>query len=63
MTALKKKQAALKEVQDKVQKLKDKLEINKQKKADLENQVDKFEYFVQSSKIYFSGRSMQQKAF
>ena len=39
MTSLRKKQAALKEVQDKLQVLQDKLEFNKQKKADLENQV------------------------
>jgi len=40
MTALRKKQAALKEVQDKLQALRDNLENNKNKKADLENQVD-----------------------
>ena len=39
MTGLRKKQAALKEVQDKLQKLRDNLAFNKQKKADLENQV------------------------
>ena len=40
MAALAKKQAALKEVQDKLAKLQEKLEANKQKKVDLENQVD-----------------------
>lgn len=39
MDGLRTKQAALKEVQDKVAKLEQKLEENKQKKADLENQV------------------------
>ncbi|XP_041837982.1 dynein heavy chain 7, axonemal isoform X2 [Melanotaenia boesemani] len=38
--ALQKKQAALKEVQDKFAKLQETLEANKNKKADLENQVD-----------------------
>ncbi|XP_072334730.1 dynein axonemal heavy chain 7 [Scyliorhinus torazame] len=40
MNGLRKKQAALKEVQDKLEKLQEQLETNKQKKADLENQVD-----------------------
>ncbi|XP_006878990.1 PREDICTED: dynein heavy chain 7, axonemal [Elephantulus edwardii] len=40
MNSLKKKQAALYEVQEKLTKLQDTLELNKQKKADLENQVD-----------------------
>ncbi|KAI4574863.1 hypothetical protein MJT46_004142 [Ovis ammon polii x Ovis aries] len=40
MDGLKKKQAALREVQDKLARLQDTLELNKQKKADLENQVD-----------------------
>ncbi|XP_051046156.1 dynein axonemal heavy chain 7 [Phodopus roborovskii] len=40
MDGLRKKQAALYEVQDKLAKLQDTLELNKQKKADLENQVD-----------------------
>ncbi|XP_029968156.1 dynein heavy chain 7, axonemal-like [Salarias fasciatus] len=40
MESLQKKQAALKEVQDKLVKLQDTLEANKNKKADLENQVD-----------------------
>ncbi|XP_055472779.1 dynein axonemal heavy chain 7, partial [Psammomys obesus] len=40
MEGLRKKQSALKEVQDKLAKLQDTLEMNKQKKADLENQVD-----------------------
>ncbi|KAJ1187209.1 hypothetical protein NDU88_003988 [Pleurodeles waltl] len=40
MESLKKKQAMLKEVQDKLAKLELTLEENKQKKADLENQVD-----------------------
>nr|XP_045723438.1 dynein axonemal heavy chain 7 [Mirounga angustirostris] len=40
MDGLRKKQAALREVQDKLAKLQDTLELNKQKKADLENQVD-----------------------
>uniref|UniRef100_A0A2R9C426 Dynein axonemal heavy chain 7 n=1 Tax=Pan paniscus TaxID=9597 RepID=A0A2R9C426_PANPA len=40
MDGLRKKQAALKEVQDKLARLQDTLELNKQKKADLENQVD-----------------------
>ncbi|XP_013208919.1 dynein heavy chain 7, axonemal [Microtus ochrogaster] len=40
MDGLRKKQAALHEVQDKLAKLQDTLELNKQKKADLENQVD-----------------------
>jgi dynein heavy chain len=39
MDGLRKKQAALKDVQDKLAKLQDTLELNKQKKADLENQV------------------------
>lgn len=39
MEGLRKKQAALHEVQDKLAKLQDTLELNKQKKADLENQV------------------------
>lgn len=39
MDGLRKKQAALREVQDKLAKLQDTLELNKQKKADLENQV------------------------
>nr|XP_010946997.1 dynein axonemal heavy chain 7 isoform X1 [Camelus bactrianus]XP_045367940.1 dynein axonemal heavy chain 7 isoform X1 [Camelus bactrianus] len=40
MDGLRKKQSALREVQDKLDKLQDTLELNKQKKADLENQVD-----------------------
>ncbi|XP_055967922.1 dynein axonemal heavy chain 7 [Sorex fumeus] len=40
MDGLRKKQAALYEVQAKLAKLQDTLELNKQKKADLENQVD-----------------------
>ncbi|XP_073074509.1 dynein axonemal heavy chain 7 isoform X1 [Manis javanica] len=40
MDSLRKKQAALHEVQAKLAKLQDTLELNKQKKADLENQVD-----------------------
>ncbi|XP_078119357.1 dynein axonemal heavy chain 7 [Sander vitreus] len=40
MASLQKKQAALKEVQDKLAKLQETLEANKNKKADLENQVD-----------------------
>ncbi|XP_070694441.1 dynein axonemal heavy chain 7 [Pempheris klunzingeri] len=40
MESLQKKQAALKEVQDKLAKLQETLEANKNKKADLENQVD-----------------------
>ncbi|XP_024857379.1 dynein axonemal heavy chain 7 isoform X2 [Bos taurus] len=40
MDGLKKKQAALRDVQDKLARLQDTLELNKQKKADLENQVD-----------------------
>ncbi|XP_064167524.1 dynein axonemal heavy chain 7 [Anguilla rostrata] len=40
MESLQKKQAALKEVQDKLAKLEETLEANKNKKADLENQVD-----------------------
>ena len=39
MESLQKKQAALKEVQDKLAKLEETLEANKNKKADLENQV------------------------
>lgn len=39
MESLQKKQAALKEVQDKLAKLQETLEANKNKKADLENQV------------------------
>lgn len=39
MDGLRKKQATLREVQDKLAKLQDTLELNKQKKADLENQV------------------------
>ncbi|XP_067686354.1 dynein axonemal heavy chain 7-like [Haliotis asinina] len=40
MASLEKKRASLKEVQDKLFKLEEKLAQNKQKKADLENQVD-----------------------
>lgn len=40
MADLNKKRASLKEVQDKLAKLQEKLEANKQKKLDLENQVD-----------------------
>uniref|UniRef100_A0A8C1EJH5 Dynein axonemal heavy chain 7 n=1 Tax=Cyprinus carpio carpio TaxID=630221 RepID=A0A8C1EJH5_CYPCA len=40
MESLQKKQAALKEVQDKLAKLQETLEANKNKKADLENQVE-----------------------
>uniref|UniRef100_A0A8D0AJS5 Dynein axonemal heavy chain 7 n=1 Tax=Sander lucioperca TaxID=283035 RepID=A0A8D0AJS5_SANLU len=43
MVSLQKKQAALKEVQDKLAKLQETLEANKNKKADLENQVCKLE--------------------
>lgn len=39
MDGLRKKQAALREVQDKLAKLQNTLELNKEKKADLENQV------------------------
>lgn len=39
MAGLQKKQAALKEVQDKLFKLQETLEANKNKKVDLENQV------------------------
>lgn len=39
MASLQKKQAALKEVQDKLFKLQETLEANKHKKVDLENQV------------------------
>lgn len=39
MEALEKKRASLKEVQDKLSKLQHRLEDNKKKKADLENQV------------------------
>lgn len=39
MDGLQKKQAALQAVQDKLARLQDTLELNKQKKADLENQV------------------------
>lgn len=42
MESLQKKQAALKEVQDKLAKLQETLEANKNKKADLENQVCAF---------------------
>lgn len=41
MTSLHKKQAALKEVQDKLFKLQETLEANKNKKVDLENQVSR----------------------
>ena len=40
MASLQKKQKSLKEVQEKLAKLEEKLEANKQKKIDLENQVD-----------------------
>ncbi|XP_069790707.1 dynein axonemal heavy chain 7 isoform X5 [Narcine bancroftii] len=40
MDGLRKKQAALKEIQEKLEKLQENLETNKQKKTDLENQVD-----------------------
>ncbi|XP_041374659.1 dynein heavy chain 7, axonemal-like isoform X2 [Gigantopelta aegis] len=40
MASLEKKRASLREVQEKLHKLEDTLENNKQKKADLENQVD-----------------------
>ena len=40
MADLNKKRASLKEVQDKLAKLQNTLEANKQKKLDLENQVD-----------------------
>ncbi|XP_052236951.1 dynein axonemal heavy chain 7-like isoform X2 [Dreissena polymorpha] len=40
MASLEKKRASLKEVQDKLNKLTEKLAFNKQKKVDLENQVD-----------------------
>ncbi len=39
MESLQKKQAALKEVQDKLAKLQETLDANKNKKAELENQV------------------------
>lgn len=39
MTGLQKKQAALKEVQDKLAKLQETFEANKNKKVELENQV------------------------
>ena len=39
MTGLQKKQAALKEVQDKLAKLQETFEANKKKKVELENQV------------------------
>lgn len=39
MQSLHKKQADLKKVQDKVAKLQERLEVNKNKKVDLENQV------------------------
>lgn len=42
MTALQKKQAALKEVQDEVAKLNQILDANKKKKIELENQVPHF---------------------
>lgn len=42
MEGLHKKQAALKEVQDKLAKLQETLDANKNKKADLENQVSVF---------------------
>lgn len=42
MQSLQKKQAALKEVQDKLAKLQETLDANKTKKADLENQVCSF---------------------
>lgn len=44
MESLQKKQAALKEVQDKLAKLQETLEANKNKKADLENQVGRGQY-------------------
>ena len=40
MASLEKKRASLREVQEKLNKLTEKLEFNKQKKVDLENQVD-----------------------
>ena len=40
MEALEKKRKSLREVQEKLAKLQEKLEANKQKKVDLENQVD-----------------------
>ncbi|KAH9495143.1 Dynein heavy chain 7, axonemal, partial [Bulinus truncatus] len=40
MASLEKKRASLREVQGKLQKLQETLDVNKQKKADLENQVD-----------------------
>ena len=40
MADLEKKRAKLREVQEKLAKLQEKLEANKQKKVDLENQVD-----------------------
>lgn len=42
MESLRKKQAALKEVQDKLAKLQETFDANKNKKADLENQVCSF---------------------
>lgn len=44
MESLQKKQAALKEVQDKLAKLQETLDANKTKKADLENQVGALVY-------------------
>lgn len=49
MESLKKKQATLKEVQDKLAKLQDTLEVNKNKKADLENQVRPFNIYNMSN--------------
>lgn len=46
MQGLRIKQAALKEVQDKLAKLQETLEANKNKKAELENQVCAFYMFV-----------------
>ncbi|EDK99999.1 mCG115458, isoform CRA_c [Mus musculus] len=46
MEGLRKKQAALHEVQDKLAKLQDTLELNKQKKADLEHQVERAEQLI-----------------
>ena len=54
MDGLRKKQSVLREVQDKLTKLQDTLELNKQKKADLENQVqdntDKYGQILNYSK-------------
>lgn len=53
MVSLQKKQAALKEVQDKLAKLQETLEANKNKKADLENQVCAFFYICLCDCLWF----------